>query len=683
MDFNNKIVELPNTFYDIKNSIKNTVSENSETIIRTINVTLPFITLYKPLGNIISFGTSVLKTSSHLLQIKENVFDKDLSIFSKPVLSNAFEIAMIAGVVFKFKLTNLVIHSINLVSNFRQMIEAIKNNDKKAAFARFLNTISSVMILSLMYRNSLKNSLISTIIQVLIQTYQSGIDWNNGNKPESISKILMAGIKIHQSYKIYELMQLKLKMYEFFNQGIKNSKNADHLKNTDLLTKTEVIKTDAEGNEYYFGQHYHGYGKGIVKGMNLEFRTEVDNDKHEDVRILSFKVNHVFRKELELNINNFKSLNKNRLNRMLVNQLPNIKNFDLKTIDSDFGKVHELNFQGLGVIYIGADTKCHTLYNRVEILVNKNQNVFDFHQLLSLLHLDRVLVQSSEEDIERMKIGHLFRVFFPKEAFYLERDEKFFELPVSTLKNEIERTVPAMQNIFVEHLSNMEKAEILPGRIRYTIPNLSKIANCYGNEGALVSTITNTKNDNELIYRTISTLKMGLISSEMRFNHGMNVSGLCSVDNFYSGGADSVFTQYVNENNLNNLDKFGYPGKVRIIFSLDLVNTGTYQYLYDNLGYRYNLSEVNQSANYQYINRLNIFKFFKIQKYENDQINEIMIKEIIPENKIVGIWIKNEELKSKLMDQLRLKGLIQKNTSGIEMINNKPVDQFIKVNSNR
>jgi hypothetical protein len=50
---------------------------------------------------------------------------------------------------------------------------------------------------------------------------------------------------------------------------------------------------DADNKEYDLGSYFHGYGKGLVKGMNLHFRKVVlDNGTHE--MELTFKVNHVF-----------------------------------------------------------------------------------------------------------------------------------------------------------------------------------------------------------------------------------------------------------------------------------------------------------------------------------------------------------------------------------------------------
>ena len=51
--------------------------------------------------------------------------------------------------------------------------------------------------------------------------------------------------------------------------------------------KEEVILLDAEGNPYNFGVHVHGYGKEVVKGMNLQFKTyELDG---KSMKTIEFK----------------------------------------------------------------------------------------------------------------------------------------------------------------------------------------------------------------------------------------------------------------------------------------------------------------------------------------------------------------------------------------------------------
>jgi hypothetical protein len=40
----------------------------------------------------------------------------------------------------------------------------------------------------------------------------------------------------------------------------------------DKIESRRFTMVDANNKEYDFGSYFHGYGKGLVKGMNLNFR---------------------------------------------------------------------------------------------------------------------------------------------------------------------------------------------------------------------------------------------------------------------------------------------------------------------------------------------------------------------------------------------------------------------------
>jgi hypothetical protein len=302
--------------------------------------------------------------------------------------------------------------------------------------------------------------------------------------------------------------------------------------------------------------------------------------------------------------------------------------------------------------------------------------------MLSFVNLDNTLRESSEEDIQRIKVGQLFRTFFPKDATPLERSEKYFSLSVEELKQEMISKVPEMKDIIDEYLPKMEGREILPGRIRYSMPGLADTARELGAKG-LTAALTGVYTDKELFDRVASIIKMGMLSTEMRYSNGIKAVGMSSTTDFYTGGADSVFTQLLTEERMDPSELY-YQSHVRLLFSLDLLETGTYQYHYDSYGTR---KTSNSYAPYP--TRPGILDFIQEENrpaasnpygwsYNPYGGNEVMIKERIPPSFIEGILVHTPQQKIDLISYLTARNLIQGQDIECTILG-KPVDQFIRV----
>jgi hypothetical protein len=104
----------------------------------------------------------------------------------------------------------------------------------------------------------------------------------------------------------------------------------------------------------------------------------------------------------------------------------------------------------------------------VKVTLPPGATLESFQHFLSIFGLEDALKKSTTEDFERLKIGKLFRTFFPAEAHPIERSESFFTLPLDQLKQKVIDTVPNMEEIFAQH--TVEKKELLPGYVRYGVP---------------------------------------------------------------------------------------------------------------------------------------------------------------------------------------------------------------------
>ncbi|HSX13075.1 MAG TPA: hypothetical protein VLE96_01460 [Chlamydiales bacterium] len=372
------------------------------------------------------------------------------------------------------------------------------------------------------------------------------------------------------------------KYTNFFLSSLEG-RNIEYLQSSPLALFKEKISD--------VGAHFHGFGKAVVKGANLAFRTICIDEQARNE--LDFKINHVFRSALQHKLDELSSMDRHVLNILLEKSESFGKKIRIQHDvpfpigNHSIGNATEISIDGLGSVFISTSPEYPSIYNRVVVQMDAEKNIGDFHAILAFLNLEKSFQQSNQEDLQRHKIGHLFRTFYPRVAFQLERSETFFTLSIEEIKAKIIELVPDMANIFDTYLDPMTLEEILPGRLRYRIPGLAKRAYDLGARG-LTSALTGACG-RELYERTASILKSGMLSSETRKFLGCSVNGLSTSSDFISGGSDVVYTQMITEDNCRkNADFMGlnYGSDIRIIFSLDVLETGTYQYYNDSYGNR-------------------------------------------------------------------------------------------------
>jgi hypothetical protein len=297
--------------------------------------------------------------------------------------------------------------------------------------------------------------------------------------------------------------------------------------------------------------------------------------------------------------------------------------------------------------------------------------------MLSFVRLDDVLKPLTPMDLERLKIGSLFRTFFPKEATLLERTKEFFELPISLLKNVIIDRAPDMKEIFEEYIPKFKPFEIFPGRIRYGIEGIGQSCSEMGARALISSLIIRESGEQARLERIGSILKMGMLSSEMRYANGVNSHGLSPGADLETGGSDSIFTQLVTVENYQEqtpaVDEFNYFDDIAFVFDPSILDTLTYQYDIDSYGTRSLL--YGQFS--KYLHRPTVFDFVSNQRQDFDSSNELMVKDRIPPPYIIGIVVSDEALAQQLPRYLKKNGFTRTEPDGTETIFNIPLEQFI------
>jgi hypothetical protein len=504
-------------------------------------------------------------------------------------------------------------------------------------------------------------------------------------------KALVVAYFFYQSYQLYctsYAVKGILNKYPILAKNLLNEKNLYHLWGHPLLN---YVRRSPGHRPYFFfknrpyfffknrfydlGKNFFGYGKGLIKGMNLQFKSG-------KTRILEFKLNHVFREKLQGAIEELQNIPKSDQKLLLSWRGSDAREIVIEKVpeylDGKYrvGISYKIAIPDLGAVFVGASKVYPTLYNRVQVHVHHTRGLYDFHKLLSFVGLEETFQHSMNMDIERMKLGHLFRVFSPRQATLLERSTRFFDLPVDQLRQEMIRLDPKMETIFKDFLPKMELGEIVNGRKRFVIKGLADELRKRGAK-ELTSALTGTYGSEESLDRVASIVQMGMLSSELRFNGGFPIKGLSTTADFETGGCDSVFTQLATKSSPG-YSHFGYGGEIRFIFSLDALETGSYQYHYDEFGVKNMFSFMRDI----YLSRPDIFSFVQEEVKRFGKGNELMVKERLSPDFITGIIVRSEKMKIELIKKLREYHLVRMGLDGQEWVNRVPLSKLIRVDKN-
>jgi hypothetical protein len=640
---------------------------------------LPFLSAIKGFDKPINFAANGMRLFKDCTEIIKS-FKEGLSLQNvKCFIDLATTISCIAAATLNFTLGLVLVAVTDLITHISDFIKCIKNNKYTESCEAFLQIINSCMYITTLLSTTLETAFFSLIAQSVLSFYQAYQELKDDKLIEGSLKFFLGVFRLYQAR---ELSFTLMKKYELdkefleFNKCLKNVWQVNHLLNTsiDINDEGQVIVYDADNNPINFGKTLHGFGSSLVKGDNITLKSKRIGNK--DVIEVSFKLNHAFRDDLESHITSLKHSLGDDLNSYLKLNSLSIDSIDIKTVpfsindSNSIGSAHEITFGNQGRVVVGASKHLPTLYGKVKVYIDKGKSLYDMHEMLSVLNLDKSLAKSTSEDIERLKIGQLFRTIYPKEAFGFERSKDFYTLSVKSLKEKIIYMQPKMKQIFAKFLDHMKPVEILPGKMRYAVKGLAQVAKKLGAR-ALTASLTASYCDKDIAKSIANILKSGMLSSETRFESGINKQGLSSYQDFNTGGADSVFTQLISEKDIkdgNSFDQFYYHGKARLIFSLDLLESGTYQYHEDSFGTRVGNTYKNRSGILDFV-------YDENHNYKYTPGNEVMIKERIDPNYIQCIVVQNENTKTSLIDNLRSYNVISKDNT----ILGRPLNDFIKV----
>lgn len=333
------------------------------------------------------------------------------------------------------------------------------------------------------------------------------------------------------------------------------------------------------------------------------------------------------------------------------------------------GDVDAIEFKGVATIRIGREG---TLLNRIEIECDAALSTAEAAEkipiILASLGLGEALFSPFQEDIERVKLMQLFRIYHPKEAYAFERKEITFQEPLDSLKERICKVVPAMKERIDKQLGEMYQQEVYPGYSIWAVKDFAKEIEKVGGT-YLMAGVT----DYNLTHLT-SIFQKGALSTLDRFESGMIVQGASCKGDFEEGAADAVFVRLITENKLKT-DDYSLSGKIQILYDLALLERGGYAYPDDRFGTK---------KNPYYQNRDNLLSLTEMYSTNNGYLsNEVCIRNRIPPQFIKGLVVPDDTCKNKLISEFEKTGLVTTNSEQIKCLNGIPLDHFFHISEIR
>lgn len=334
---------------------------------RVMLLTLPFISMYRPIGSAISLTMGATRCATHL---NEAANAKSESL-KAPVelLQSMLAIYALAATLLSSTLGLLVTSGADTLISAGSVCGHLSKGEYVLAGEESLQTVGSALYMGTMVSGSLEIVLVSTLLQAAICLYQARREFSEGRYPEAVAKMVMGSVRLYQAKNTVHLIQKRnyfLTVQKFTDLMARAKKGSEirHLIDSPLVD----LKKKIEERQTGLGSNFHGFGKELVKGDNLSFRTKVVDGK--EVTELDFKVNHVFRDKIQVLLNELQGMKQNEIQKILSISGSHAKGIKVEMgsfpIGSlEIGPAYKVSLEGLGSIQIGGSKDFPTLNDRV------------------------------------------------------------------------------------------------------------------------------------------------------------------------------------------------------------------------------------------------------------------------------------------------------------------------------
>lgn len=203
-EYENDVKDLPTT---------NPFLQNAQ---RIGIIALPFLSLYKPLGSVISTGMNTSRSISCLFQTKNAIAKGDAKDIGIALFQTGIAIATIAGAVFSSIYGMTITSTHDVLISLYEMLQFLQNGEHEKALEKFIQVVNNSLYLTMILYGSLEIMILSFTAQILLEAFKSQSVFRKFKNNKNIIDLLegfahlgMAGIRGYQMKPSLKILKFK------------------------------------------------------------------------------------------------------------------------------------------------------------------------------------------------------------------------------------------------------------------------------------------------------------------------------------------------------------------------------------------------------------------------------------------------------------------------------------------
>lgn len=181
-------------------------------------VTLPFLSLYKPLSSPIALGMGSVRIFTSGYQLISDIQSGDCKKISISLLQTITSIIALAATIFSHPIGMIVTTAQDIIFELSDLVQSLQNGNWEAALNSLMKIINNAFYLALICHGGLELSIVSFALQAIILIVSSRSEFKKGHFLEVCGNLLMAAVRIHQGYSQFKLLQRKWEIEDAIKQ---------------------------------------------------------------------------------------------------------------------------------------------------------------------------------------------------------------------------------------------------------------------------------------------------------------------------------------------------------------------------------------------------------------------------------------------------------------------------------
>lgn len=192
---------------EYSNDINIPQQESSNIYKRVTLVALPFLSFYKPLSFPISLGMGATRIFTVSNQLMSDIQSGNYKTICFSVLQTAIAIVALASTIFSHPIGMILTTSQDIIFELSDLIQSLQKGDLEASLVSLTKIINNAFYLALICHGGLELSIASFATQAITLIISSRDEFKKGHVLEGCGNLLMAAIRVNQSYSQFKLLQ--------------------------------------------------------------------------------------------------------------------------------------------------------------------------------------------------------------------------------------------------------------------------------------------------------------------------------------------------------------------------------------------------------------------------------------------------------------------------------------------